>query len=62
MENELNKKRDLLGSIENSENYNILIKVEEQVNEFVRQKSNLLKLAAMTILNLIKRDPKKYSH
>ena len=60
MENELNKKRDLLGSIENSEDYNKLKnKVEEQVNEFVSQKKDLFKLAAMTILNIIKRDPDK---
>jgi len=60
MKNELNKKRDLLGSIENSEDYTILKnKVKEQVNEFVRQESNLFKLAAMTILNIIIRDPKK---
>jgi DNA-binding CsgD family transcriptional regulator len=60
MKNELNKKRDLLGSIENSEKYTKLKnKVEEQVNEFVSQKRELFKLAAMTILNIIKEDPKK---
>ena len=37
--NELNKKRELLGTIENNEDYTILKnKVEEQVNEFVSQK------------------------
>ena len=60
MENELNKKRDLLGSIENSEDYNKLKnKVEEQVNEFLNQKKEFFKLTVMTILNIIKQDPKK---
>jgi transcriptional regulator with XRE-family HTH domain len=60
MENEINKKRDLLWSIENSEDYtNLKNKVEEQLNNFLNQKKELFKLAAMTILDIIKRDPKK---
>ena len=60
MEDEINKKRDLLGSIENSEDYPILkSKIEEQLNGFLNQKKEFFKLAAMRILDIIKRDPKK---
>jgi DNA-binding CsgD family transcriptional regulator len=60
MENEINKKRDLLVSIENSEDYTILKnKIEEQLNGFLNDKKEFFKLAAMIILDIIKRDPKK---
>ena len=59
-ENELNKKRDLLGSIENSEDYTKLKnKIEEQINDFLNQKKEFFKLVATTILNIIKHDPTK---
>jgi DNA-binding CsgD family transcriptional regulator len=59
-ENELNKKRELLDSITNSEEYVTLKnKVEEQVNNFLNQKKELLKLAVMTILKIMKEDPEK---
>jgi hypothetical protein len=59
-ENELNKKRELLESIKNSEDYTTLKnKVEEQLNEFLNQKKELFKLAAMTILNIMKQDTEK---
>jgi hypothetical protein len=59
-ENELNKKRDLLDTIKNSEDYATLIKqIGEQINDFLNQKKEFFKLAVMTILNIIKQDPKK---
>jgi hypothetical protein len=59
-ENELNKKRELLDILTNSGEYAILKnRIEEQVNEFLIQKKEFFKLIAMTILNIIKEDPKK---
>jgi DNA-binding CsgD family transcriptional regulator len=59
-DDELNKKRELLDIIKNSEDHATLKnKVEEQVNDFLNQKKELLKLAAMTILNIMKQDPEK---
>jgi hypothetical protein len=59
-ENELNKIRNLLANIKNSEDYNILKnKVEEQVNDFLNQKKEIFKLAVTTILDIIKTDPDK---
>jgi DNA-binding transcriptional MerR regulator len=58
--NELNKKRELLETTENSEDYaNLKNKVEEQVNDFLNQKKDFFKLAVMTILNIMKQDPEK---
>jgi DNA-binding CsgD family transcriptional regulator len=58
--NEINKKRELLDTITNSEEYVILKnKIEEQINDFLNQKKEFFKLAVMTILDIIKRDPKK---
>jgi transcriptional regulator len=60
IENELYKKRQLLNSLNNSEDYDTLKnKVGEYVNDFLNQKKEFFKLAVMTILNIIKRDPKK---
>ena len=54
------KKRELLNTITKSEDYAILKnKVEEQVNIFLNRKKELLKLAAMTILKIIKEDPER---
>ena len=59
-ENELNKKRDLLDTIKNSQEYATLKKqIEEQINDFLNQKKEFFKLAVMTILNIIKQDPEK---
>lgn len=59
-ENELNKKRELLDTITKSEEYVTLkSRIEEEVNDFLNQKKELLKLSAMTILKIIKEDPKK---
>ena len=45
-ENELNKKRDLLESIKNSEDYaNLKNKIEEQINDFLNHKKEFFKLA-----------------
>lgn len=58
--NELNKKRALLDNINNSKDYTILKnKVEEQINDFLNHKKEIFKLAATTILDLIKADPDK---
>ena len=59
-DNELNKKRELLDSIKNSEEYVTLKnKIEEQINDFLNHKKEFFKLVATTILNIIKQDPKK---
>lgn len=59
-ENELNKKREILDTIKNSEDYAILKnKIEQQVNDFLNQKKDFFKLTIMTILDIIKKDPKK---
>ena len=59
-ENELNKKRDLLDSIKNSEDYTILKnKVEEQIKDFLNHQPEVFKLAVTTILNIMKEDPEK---
>ena len=59
-ENELNKKRDLLDTIKNSEDYATLKKqIGEQINDFLNQKKEFFKLAVMTIFNIIKQDPEK---
>jgi transcriptional regulator len=58
--NELNKERALLDNINNSKDYTILKnKVEEQINDFLNHKKEIFKLAAITILDLIKADPDK---
>jgi transcriptional regulator len=58
--NELDKKRDILENIKNSEDYiDLKNRIEEQVNDFLNQKKEFFKLAAMTILNIIKKDPEK---
>ena len=58
--NELNIKRELLDTIKNSEDYVILKnKIEEQINDFLNHKKEFFELVAMTILNIIKQDPKK---
>ena len=60
LDNEINKKRELLDTITNSEEYVTLkSRIEEQVDDFLNQKKELLKLAAMTILNIMKKDPEK---
>jgi hypothetical protein len=59
-ENELNKIRNLLENIKNSEDYNILKnKVEGQINDFLNHKKEIFKLAVTTILDIIKADPDK---
>ena len=59
-ENELNKKRELLDTIKNSEDYdNLKNKIEEQINDFLNHKKEFFKLVATTILNIIKEDPEK---
>ncbi|HET7644782.1 MAG TPA: hypothetical protein VFK40_14855 [Nitrososphaeraceae archaeon] len=56
----INKNREMLENINNSEDYAILKdKIKEQLNDFINQKKDLFKLAAGTILDIIKRDPKK---
>lgn len=59
-ENELNKKRELLNSIKNSEDYVTLKnKIEQQLNNFLNQKKEFYKLVVTTILDIIKEDPEK---
>ena len=59
-ENELNKKRKLLDSIKNNEDYVILKnQIEQQINDFLNRKKEFFKLVATTILNIIRQDPKK---
>ncbi|HET9805286.1 MAG TPA: hypothetical protein VFP49_00100 [Nitrososphaeraceae archaeon] len=59
-ENKLNKKRDLLESIKNSEDYaNLKNKIEEQINEFLNHKKELFKIAITIIFDIIKEDPEK---
>ncbi|HEX5185845.1 MAG TPA: hypothetical protein VFV86_03055 [Nitrososphaeraceae archaeon] len=56
----INKNREMLENIKNSEDYAILKnKIEEQLNDFLNQKKGLFKLAARKILNIIKQDPTK---
>ena len=58
--NQLIKKRELLNTISNSEDYAILKnQVEEQVNILLNRKKEYLKLTAMTILKIIKEDPER---
>ena len=58
--NELNIKRELLDTIKNSEDYVTLKnKIEEQINDFLNHKKEFFELVAMTILKIIKQDPKK---
>jgi hypothetical protein len=60
IENELNKKRDLLESIKNSEDYtNLKNQIEGEINDFLSQKKEFFKLAVMTIVNIMKEDPEK---
>jgi hypothetical protein len=60
MENKLNKKRELLDIVNNSEDYtNLKNKVEDQVNDFLNQKKEFFKLTVMTILKIMKEDPEK---
>jgi hypothetical protein len=62
-ENELNKIKDLSESIKNSEDYtNLIIKVEEQVNDFLNRKKDIFNLAVMTVLDLMKKIRKRNSH
>ena len=59
-DHEINKKRDLLDTIKNSEDYTTLKnKIEEQINDFLNQKKDFFKLAITIILDIIKKDPKK---
>ena len=59
-ENELNKKRDLLDSIKNSEEYaNLKNQIEQQLNDFLNRKKEFFKLGVTTILDIIKEDPEK---
>jgi DNA-binding CsgD family transcriptional regulator len=59
-ENELNKKRDLLDTINNSEEYVTLkSRIEEKVNDFLNQKKEFFKLAVISILKIMKEDPEK---
>ena len=59
-DNELNKKRELLDTITNSEDYTTLKnRIEEQVNDFLNQKKDFFKLTIMTILKIMKEDPEK---
>ncbi len=59
-DDELNKKRELLNIINNSEEYVTLKKrVEEQINDFLNQKKEFFKLAVMSILKIMKQDPEK---
>ena len=56
----INKNREMLENIKNSEDYAILKnKIEEQLKDFLNQKKGLFKLAARKILNIIKQDPTK---
>ena len=58
--NELNIKRELLDTIKNSEDYVTLKnKIEKQINDFLNHKKEFFELVAMTILKIIKQDPKK---
>lgn len=60
LRNDINKNREMLENIKNSEDYAILEnKIKEQLNDFLNQKKDLFKLAAGIILGIIKRDPKK---
>jgi DNA-binding CsgD family transcriptional regulator len=60
IENELNKKRELVETINNSEEYVILKnRIEEQVNDFLNQKKEFFNLVVMTILKIMKEDPEK---
>ena len=57
---ELNKKREILGTIDNSEEYiNLKNKIEEQINDFLNCKKEFFKLIVTAILNIIKQDPTK---
>ncbi len=59
-ENKLNKKRDLLESIKNSEDYaNLKNKIEEQINEFLNHKKEFFKIDITTIFDTIKEDHEK---
>lgn len=59
-ENELNKKREILDTIKNSEDYtNIKNKMEEQINDLLNQRKEFFKLVVTTILDIIKEDPDK---
>jgi hypothetical protein len=60
IETELNKKRELLDTINNSEEYVTLKNIiEKQINDFLDHKKELLKLTAMTILKIMKEDSDK---
>ena len=59
-ENELNKKREILDTIKNSEDYtNIKNKMEKQINDLLNQRKEFFKLVVTTILDIIKEDPDK---
>jgi hypothetical protein len=59
-EKELNKKRVLIESIKNSEDYaSLKNQIEEQINNFLNNKKEIFKLAVTTIVNIIKEDPEK---
>jgi hypothetical protein len=57
---ELNNKREILSTIDNSEDYaNLKNRIEEQISHFLNRKKDFFKLVATTILNIIRQDPKK---
>jgi DNA-binding CsgD family transcriptional regulator len=59
-DDEINKKNEYLENIKNSKDYTILKnEIEKQINDFLNQKKELLKLAVMTILKIMKDDPDK---
>ncbi len=57
--NEIDKKRELLDTITDSEEYVTLKnKVEKHINDFLNQRREFFKLTIVTILDIIKKDPK----
>jgi len=60
-DNELNKKREILDSINNSSEDSATLKnkIEEYVNDFLNEKKEFFKLTIMTILKIMKEDPEK---
>ncbi|MGZ8891236.1 MAG: hypothetical protein ACXW0J_07535 [Nitrososphaeraceae archaeon] len=60
-DNELNKKREILDSINNSSEDSVTLKniIEEYVNDFLNEKKEFFKLTIMTILKIMKEDPEK---
>ena len=60
-DNELNKKREIIDSINNSSEDSVTLKniIEEYVNDFLNEKKEFFKLTIMTILKIMKEDPEK---